>query len=256
MIFFDTHTHLFLKEFDTDRDQVVEQAVKNGVQYMLVPNVDSETTEPMLSLCRKYPQHCFPAIGLHPTSVKENFKEELEKTEDALSKEKYYAMGEIGLDLYWDKTFFKQQKIALKHQFDLALKYKLPVILHSRDSLNELISIVKEYKNTELTGVFHCYPGSYEQALQVIDLGYKIGIGGVVTFKNSGLPEILKKIPLEHIILETDSPYLAPVPYRGKRNESAYIRLIAEKLAEIYSKNIEEIGDKTTSNALELFKIK
>jgi len=253
MIFFDTHTHFFLKEFDTDRDQVINNAISSGVTYLLVPNIDSETIEPLLSLCAKYPDHCFPAVGLHPTAVKENFQEEMNPIEKALSSLTCKAIGEIGLDLYWDQTFYRQQIIALRYQFDLALKLNLPVILHSRESLDDLIRVVSEYKNTALTGVFHCFPGNYDQAKKVIDLGYKIGVGGVVTFKNSNLADVIKKISLEDVLLETDSPYLAPVPYRGKRNESAYIKIVAEKIAEISGNKVEDIAMITTKNALKLF---
>jgi TatD DNase family protein len=253
MIFFDTHTHFFLKEFDADRDQVVNKAIDSGVKYMLVPNVDSQTIEPLLSLCSKYPGNCFPAMGLHPTSVRENFQDELNAVERNLSIQSIKAIGEIGLDLYWDKSFFKQQITVLKYQFEWAIKLKFPVILHSRESLDELIQIVSGYKHTELRGVFHCFPGNYDQAKKVIDLGYKIGIGGVVTFKNSNLAEVVKKVSMDDMILETDSPYLAPVPYRGKRNESSHIILVAEKISEITSNTVEEIAMITTKNALNLF---
>lgn len=256
MILTDTHAHLYLKEFSHDRQKVITTAIEKNVRYILLPNIDSSTIGGMLNLCDMFPKNCFPMIGLHPTSVKSDFKDELKTVEQWLEKRKFYAIGEIGIDLYWDKSFAKEQEIAFRHQINLAKKNNLPIVIHSRYSFIEIHKIVKDLNTSELTGVFHCFTGSLEEANKIIDLGFMLGIGGVLTFKNSGLDKIVEKIDLKHIILETDSPYLTPVPFRGKRNESAYISYIAEKLAEIKNISIKEVAEITTKNAMDLFKIR
>lgn len=255
MVLIDTHTHLYLEEFKDDRSQVVSNAINKGIKYMMLPNIDSSSVSGMLDLCNAFPQNCFPMMGLHPTSVKENYEDELNLVDEWLKKKKFYGIGETGIDLYWDKTFFNEQKIAFRHQVELAKKYKLPIVIHSRNSFDEIYSILKETFSPELTGVFHCFTGNLEQANEIIELGFKLGIGGVVTFKNSGLDKVVSKIDIEHLILETDSPYLTPVPYRGKRNESAYTYYIAQKIAEIKKRPVEEIAEITTNNAKRLFKL-
>ena len=252
----DTHTHLFAQQFDEDRSKVVQRALEKGVQQMLLPNIDSSSIQPMLNLCQEFPNNCFPMIGLHPCDVKENYLDELVIIEEWLHKEKFVAVGEIGIDLYWDQSTVSIQEDAFRKQVRLAKKYQLPIAIHVRDSFDEGFAIVDELNDDNLSGVFHCFTGREAQANHIINyVGYKLGIGGVVTFKNSGLDKTLSTIPIEHLILETDSPYLAPTPYRGKRNESSYVVLIAEKLAETYGKSVEEIAAITTNNAKELFKI-
>ena len=252
----DTHTHLFAQQFDEDRSEVVHKALEKGVQQMLLPNIDSSSIQPMLNLCREFPNNCFPMMGLHPCDVKDNYLEELVIIEEWLQKKKFVAVGEIGIDLYWDKSTLSIQQDAFRKQVRLAKKYKLPIAIHVRDSFDEVFTIIDEMNDDDLSGVFHCFTGNETEANHIINYGgFKLGIGGVVTFKNSGLDKTLRTIPIEHLILETDSPYLAPEPYRGKRNESSYVVLVAEKLAEIYGKSVEEIADITTQNTNELFKI-
>lgn len=255
MILIDTHTHLYSDKFDSDRDEVISRAINQGVKRFLLPNIDLESIEPMHQLCNQYPDNCFPMMGLHPTSVKQNYKEVLSQVKSQLEKNKYIAIGEIGIDLYWDKTYANEQKIVLLEQFQWAIDYDLPVVIHSRESLKEIISVIKEFNNPNLHGVFHCFTGSKQQAESIIDLGFMLGIGGVLTFKNSGLSQELTDIDLKHIILETDSPYLTPSPHRGKRNESAYVMLVAQKLAETKNISIEQIAQITSDNAMKLFQI-
>lgn len=254
MILTDTHTHLYLEHFDEDRDQVIENAINRGVKYMLIPNIDSQSVEGMLSLCNDHPENCFPMIGLHPTDVKDNYKEELNTLESWLDKRKFVAIGEIGIDLFWDKSFLKEQQISFRHQIDLAKKHDLPIVIHSRDSMKEIFEVLDDVHTSDLKGVFHCFSGDIADAKKAIEMGYFLGIGGVVTFKNSNLKDIVKEIDLKHILLETDAPFLTPSPYRGKRNESAYIYNIAEKIAEIKEISIEEVAEITTQNAKQLFK--
>lgn len=252
----DTHTHLFAQQFDEDRFEVVQRALEKGVRQMLLPNIDTNSILPMLDLCAEFPENCFPMIGLHPCDIKENYIEELTFFEEWLQKEKFVAVGEIGIDLYWDKSTLSIQEDAFRRQVELAKKYKLPVAIHVRNSFDEVLSIIDGLNDDNLSGVFHCFTGDEAQANHIINYGgFKLGIGGVVTFKNSGLDKTLRTISIEHLILETDSPYLAPTPYRGKRNESSYVVIIAKKLAEIYGKSLEEIASITTQNAKELFKI-
>lgn len=253
MNYIDTHTHLYDEQFDDDRAATIQKAIDNGVNKMYLPNCDSTTINSMMQLAKDYPTNCFPMMGLHPCYVKENYQEELAIVADYLSKEKFYAVGEIGLDYYWDTTFKEQQIEAFSLQIDWALKYDLPIVIHSRESLQDCIDIVKSKQDGKLKGIFHCFGGSKYEAEQIIDLGFYLGIGGVVTFKNSKLPEVLKNVDLKHLVLETDAPYLSPTPYRGKRNESSYIPLIAEKLADIHETDISNVAMITTENALAIF---
>lgn len=255
MVFIDTHTHLFLPEFDNDRKQVIENAILHKVDKMLLPNVDITTVSKLFEVCRLYPQNCFPMIGLHPTSVKENYSADIQIIESILKKEKVIAIGEIGIDLYWDKSFLKQQQEAFIYQINLAKKYELPIVIHARESFSEIFDILKLQMDNKLKGVFHAFTGNFKQAEQIINWGFKLGIGGIVTFKNSGLDKIVEQVDLNHIVLETDSPYLPPVPFRGKRNESAYLVKIAEKIAQIKNCSIEEVAERTTINAKTLFNL-
>ena len=257
MNFIDTHTHLFASEFKDDIDIVVKNAINSGVSKMLLPNIDSSTTNSMIQLCNKYPKHCFPMVGLHPCSVKkDNIEKEILHVEEMLNKNKFIAVGEIGLDLYWDKSTLSYQKVAFESQIKLAKKYQLPIVIHVRDSFNEAIEIVEKLNNENLSGVFHCFTGNIQEAERIINLqNFYLGIGGVVTFKNGGINKIINQISLDNIILETDSPYLTPTPFRGKRNESKYLVNIAQKMSEIYEIDINEIANKTSSNAINLFKI-
>jgi len=253
-MFIDTHTHLFLKEFSDDIDKVIETAVSNDVEEFYLPNIDSSTYHSMMALVEKYPERCFPLIGLHPCSVKDDFKGELNFINEKLSENTFYGIGEIGIDLYWDKSSLGQQIEAFSCQIELAKKNKLPVIIHCRESFDEVFDVVSNQNDESLFGIFHCFTGTIEQAQDVISLGgFKMGIGGVLTFKNGGLDHTVKEIGLEHLVLETDSPYLTPAPFRGKRNESSYIKIIAERLAEIKEKTLEEIGAITSKNAHNIF---
>lgn len=255
MFLTDTHTHLYASEFDTDRKQVVESAIASGVKKFFLPNIDSSSVEGMIALCNQFPENCFPMMGLHPTSVKENYEEELQKLKLFFSKRKMYAVGEIGIDLYWDKTFFAQQQQAFETQIKWANEFSLPIVIHSRNSFNEIVEVLQKNKKENPHGIFHCFSGSKEQAEKAISLGFKLGIGGVLTYKNSGLGQAIADIEMKHLVLETDSPYLTPVPYRGKRNESGYITLVAQKLAEIKNISIEEVAEITNANAVEVFGI-
>lgn len=255
MIITDTHTHLYSEAFDGDRKEMMQRALDAGVQRFFIPAIDSTYTQSMLDLEKEYPENVFLMMGLHPTHVKENYKEELAQVEEWLSKRKFYAVGEIGIDLYWDKTFLKQQQDAFVYQIRLAKKHGLPIVIHCRESFDEIFEILEQEKGDGLFGIFHCFTGTLEQAHQAISYGMKLGIGGVATFKNGKIDQFLDQIDLEHIVLETDSPYLAPVPYRGKRNESAYISKVLEKLSDIYGKSIEEIASVTTENSNKVFDI-
>jgi len=255
MIFTDTHTHLYSEEFAADRDLMIEKALAAGVQRFFVPSIDSSYTQQMYSLEEQYPSNIFLMMGLHPTYVKENYLEELAHVEAQLAKRQFTAVGEIGIDLFWDKTRLKEQQHAFKHQIQLAKKYKLPINIHCRDAFDEVFAVLESEKGEELYGIFHCFTGDFEQAQRAISYNMKLGIGGVITFKNGKIDQFLKDIDLKHIVLETDSPYLAPVPYRGKRNESAYIPVIAEKLAGIYGLTVNEIAAVTTQNSREVYGI-
>ena len=254
MIFTDTHTHLYLDEFDQDRREVIEKATGAGVRYMMLPNIDSTSISTMLALADEFPANCFPMMGLHPTSVKENFREELAIVENQLQNRRFYGIGECGIDLYWDKTFAKEQEFVFRHHIELALSFNLPLIVHIRESFNEVIRILKDANKPELRGIFHCFSGSPEQAKQATGLGFSLGLGGVITFKNNRMQETLKHVDMKHLVLETDAPFLAPMPYRGKRNDPSYIPIIAEKVAEIKGISPEEVARNTTENARKLFR--
>jgi TatD DNase family protein len=251
----DTHTHLYSNEFDEDRDEMIQRAIDAGVSRFFIPAIDSAYTQSMYDLEKAYPNNVFLMMGLHPTHVKENYLEELQHVEEELAKRKFVAIGEIGIDLYWDKTHLEEQKTAFRKQIQLAKHYKLPIVIHCREAFDEIFEILEEEKSADLFGVFHCFSGTYEQALQAISYNMKLGIGGVVTFKNGKIDQFLNQIDLKNIVLETDSPYLAPVPYRGKRNESSYLINVVGKLAEIYNLPKEEIALVTTENSVAIFGI-
>jgi TatD DNase family protein len=251
----DTHTHLYLKEFSADINEVIECAEKEGVNKFFLPAIDSSETTAMFELEKKFPGKCFAMAGLHPCSVKENYQQELSKTEKLLSERKFAAIGETGLDFYWDSTFAKEQYESLQIQVKWALRYNLPLVLHTRNAMQETIDVVKTYNGVGLKGIFHCFSGTLKNAKDIIEIDFYLGIGGVITYKNSGLAEIIKDIDLRYIVLETDAPYLAPVPYRGKRNESSYLKYIVEKIASIKNISIEEVADQTSKNAAEVFSI-
>ncbi len=252
--FIDTHTHLFAEEFDEDRELAVVRAVEAGVTRLFMPNIDDTTVELMLDLCNRH-ENCYPMIGFHPTSVDSGWSSRLAKVEKWLhSSQQFYGIGEVGMDLYWDKTYRIEQMKVLDRQVEWALEYALPLIIHCREAYPELLEVLAPYKNTALKGIFHSFTGTEHDALRLMEYSrFKFGVNGVVTFKKSTLPEVLKQIPLDRIVLETDSPYLAPVPYRGKRNESAYLVKTAEKLSEVYQVTLDEISRKTTQNALQIF---
>jgi len=251
----DTHTHLFSSQFDEDRHQVVQNAIDKGVSKMLLPNINSQTIDAMHQLCADFPTHCFPMMGLHPCDVKEDYLEELQIVKSHLEKGHYVAVGEIGIDLYWDKSTLDIQKEAFRQQLIWAKEYNLPVAIHIRESFDEVFEVIEDVNDDKLRGVFHCFTGTEVQAKKAIELGFLLGIGGVATFKNSGLDKTLKSLDLKHLILETDSPYLAPTPHRGQRNESSFLPLMAQKLAEIYDIDIEEVARVTNQNANTLFKL-
>jgi TatD DNase family protein len=253
MIITDTHTHLYSEAFDEDRDAMMQRALDAGVHRFFIPAIDSTYTQTMLDLESNYPKNVFLMMGLHPTHVKENYKEELALVEEWLAKRKFYAVGEIGIDLYWDKTFLIQQQEAFVYQIRLAKKYQLPIVIHCRESFDEIFEILEQEKGDDLFGIFHCFTGTLEQAHKALSYNMKLGIGGVATFKNGKIDQFLNQIDLKHIVLETDSPYLAPVPYRGKRNESAYVIQVLEKLSVIYGRPVEEIAEITTQNSVEVF---
>jgi TatD DNase family protein len=251
----DTHTHLYSEAFDADRNEVMERAINNNVKRFFIPAIDSTYTQAMFRLEADFPEHVFLMMGLHPTSVKGNYKEELKHVEALLEQRKFYAVGEIGIDLYWDTSTLEIQKKAFKHQIQLAKKYKLPIVIHCRESFDEIFEVLEEEKSDDLSGIFHCFTGTLEQAQRAISYHMKLGIGGVVTFKNGGIDKFINQIDLKHIVLETDSPYLAPKPYRGKRNESSYIKMVLEKLSELYGMPQEIIAEITTENSKDVFKI-
>jgi len=249
----DTHTHLYSEEFSEDRDEMIQRALSVGVKRFFIPAIDSSYVPAMYDLEAKYPENMFLMCGLHPTSTKANYKEELALVEKQLEERKFVAIGEIGIDLYWDKTFLSEQQDSFRAQIQLAKRYKLPIVIHCRDAFDEVFEVLEEQKSEALFGIFHCFTGSFEQAQQAISLNFKLGIGGVVTFKNGKIDQYVNQIDLKHIVLETDSPYLAPVPYRGKRNESGYVLNVAQKLAELYGKSVEEIAEITTKNSKDVF---
>jgi len=249
----DTHTHLNVKEFSGDIAEVIYRAENEGVQKFYLPAIDSSEIGAMISLEKQFPGKCMAMAGLHPCSVKENFREELAIVEKLLSERKFAAIGETGLDFYWDKTFIKEQYESLHIQAVWALQYKVPLVLHTREAMQETIDIISSYKGKGLAGIFHCFSGTLKNAKDIIDLGFLLGIGGVVTYKNSGLAEIVKEIGLESIVLETDAPYLTPVPFRGKRNESSYLKYVAQKIADVKNISVDEVAERTTENAERIF---
>ncbi|MES2574600.1 MAG: TatD family hydrolase [Bacteroidota bacterium] len=251
----DTHTHLYSSEFDEDRNEMIQRAIDAGVSRFFIPAIDSNYTQSMYELEKVYPDNIFLMMGLHPTHVKDNYLEELQHVEEEMAKRKFFAVGEIGMDLYWDKTHLPQQQDAFRQQIQLAKNYKLPIVIHCREAFDEIFEILEEEKSPDLFGIFHCFSGTYEQALQAISYNMKLGIGGVVTFKNGKIDQFLNQIELQHIVLETDSPYLAPVPFRGKRNESSYLINVVAKLSEIYNLPQEEIARITTENSKVIFGI-
>lgn len=255
MIITDTHTHLYSQAFDEDRDDMMQRALKANIERFFIPAIDSTHTQAMLQLEKAYPKHVFLMMGLHPTSVKDNYKEELRHVEEMLASRQFYAVGEIGIDLYWDTSTLAIQQEAFKHQIQLAKKYKLPIVIHCREAFDEIFDVLEGEKDDDLFGIFHCFTGTFEQAQKAISYNMKLGIGGVVTFKNGGIDQFLNKIDLKHIVLETDSPYLAPKPFRGKRNESSYITKVVEKLSELYGLPEEKIAEITTENSKAVFSI-
>lgn len=255
MLLIDTHTHLFTKHFDNDLDVVMQRAQDTGVGLMLLPDIDSESTERMKSVCKRFPDLVKPMMGIHPCSVTEDYESQLATVKGELDKGGFVAVGEIGLDLYWDKESLQFQVAAFEQQMEWAKKLKLPVAVHCRDAYEEVIASIAKVQDGTLTGVLHCFTGNLEQANALLDLGFYLGIGGVVTFKNSGVAETVAELPMDRLVLETDSPYLAPVPFRGKRNESSYVKFVAEKIAEVKGLSVEEIAEITTKNAMELFQL-
>lgn len=255
MIITDTHTHLYSEAFNEDRQTMINRAIENNVKRFFVPSIDSTYTQAMFQLEKDFPEHVFLMAGLHPTSVKDNYLEELDHVENVLAKHKFYAIGEIGIDLYWDTSTLDIQKKAFKHQIRLARQYKLPIVIHCRDAFEEIFKVLEEEQSEELFGIFHCFTGTLEQAHRAMSYNMKLGIGGVVTFKNGDIDKFMDQIDLKHIVLETDSPYLAPKPYRGKRNESSYIIKVLEKLSELYGISQERIAEITTQNSKDIFKI-
>ncbi|MFK7931960.1 MAG: TatD family hydrolase [Saprospiraceae bacterium] len=251
----DTHTHLYVPQFDDDRTEVMERAIAAGIEQFFLPNIDSDSITAMLELEKQYPQRCFAMMGLHPCSVKENYEAELAIVKEWLDRRAFVAVGEIGLDLYWDKTFFEQQKAAFKIQLNWAKELDIPIVIHSRESTQEVLEILRAEQDERLRGIFHCFGGSVAEANAITELGFYLGIGGVATFKKSGLDKTLEQVDLQHIVLETDSPYLAPTPYRGKRNESSYVRLVAEKVAAIKQVPFTEVAKKTSENAQSIFQM-
>jgi len=253
----DTHTHLYLDQFDDDRTEVVEKAIQNGIDKLLLPNIDLESITGMNALVKQYPNNCFAMMGLHPCSVNADYKSVLTQMKTVLdTNSNYIAIGEIGMDLYWDKTYINEQADALKIQIEWAKEMKLPIVIHVRDAFDEIFEVIDALNDDDLTGVFHCFTGNLDQANHILNYGgFKLGLGGVLTFKNSGLDKIVSQIDMQHLVLETDSPYLAPTPHRGKRNESSYVNLVAQKLADIKNLSIQKIDEITTQNANAVFNL-
>jgi len=251
----DTHTHLYSEAFAEDRDLMMQRALDEGIHRFFIPAIDSEYTDAMYELERKHPEHIFLMMGLHPTSVKDNYKEELAHVEEQFKRRNFYAVGEIGIDLFWDTSTLEIQKKAFKVQIQLAKKYKLPIIIHCRDAFEEVFEVLESEKGDDLFGIFHCFTGTLEQAQQAISYNMKLGIGGVITFKNGKIDQFLNKIDIKHIVLETDAPYLAPAPHRGKRNESSYMSLVCKKVAEVYEISETEVAGITTKNSINVFGI-
>ena len=254
-LFIDTHAHLFLEDFDDDREEVINRAVENGVGKILLPNIDSQSIPKLNTVSGLYPGICHPMMGLHPTSVKANYKEELSVIESELKKGGYVGVGETGIDLYWDKSWLPEQEESFRLQIELAIHFHLPLVIHARESFREIIRILEDYSSRGARGVFHAFTGDIEIARSVIGMGFFIGIGGILTYKKSDLPLVVKEMPLECILLETDSPYLPPVPYRGKRNESSFIPVIAQYIQQLKGISLEKVAQITTRNALQLFQL-
>lgn len=255
MILTDTHTHLYSEAFDEDRGAMITRAIDVGVQRFFVPAIDSTYAKGMYDLEKTHPNHVFLMMGLHPTHVKENYLDELNFVEEQFKKRSFYAVGEIGIDLYWDKSFIKQQQEAFVHQIRLAKKYELPIVIHCREAFDEIFEILEQENDEQLFGIFHCFTGTLAQAQKAIAYNMKLGIGGVVTFKNGKIDQFLNQIDLKHIVLETDSPYLAPKPFRGKRNESAYLLNVLNKVSELYRMDVKEVAEITTNNSKSIFGI-
>ncbi len=256
MILTDTHTHLYSKEFDDDRTMLIEKAIQSGVSRLFIPNVDSESIPGLFQVVKQFPENCFPMIGLHPCSVNARYQQELQVMDYWLTKRSFVAIGEIGIDLYWDKTYMTQQLDAFRMQIQLAQKHHLPYIIHCRNAFSEVMQVIRQHHTFCSRAIFHCFSGSPSQAQEVVEAGnFKLGIGGVVTFKNSGLEKVVEAIDLKHLVLETDAPYLAPMPHRGKRNEPNYLLLIAQKVAEIKNVSVEEVAAVTTKNSIDVFGI-
>jgi TatD DNase family protein len=253
MVLTDTHTHLYYETDETKRAALVDRCKKNDVERLFLPNVDADSVSKVLALTNAFPGMCYPMLGLHPCSVKDGWENELEIIKQALHQHKIYAVGEIGIDLYWDKTTLPEQIAAFKMQIAWAKELKLPIVIHCRDAFNEVFEVLQQEQDENLRGIFHCFTGNMEQAQKVISLGFYLGIGGVLTYKNSGLDKVVAQIDLQHIVLETDSPYLTPVPYRGKPNESSYLIYVAEKIAELHQVSIETVADATTQNSKRIF---
>lgn len=251
----DTHAHLYAKEFEEDREEMLQRAVDTGIERIYLPNIDNSSIEGMLALEKAYPNICFPMMGLHPCYVKDDYKEQLAIVRSWLDKRDFVAIGEIGIDLYWDKTTLEQQKDAFRTQISWAKEFNRPIVIHARESLDIIIDIIREEKTDRLNGIFHCFTGTIEQANAIIELGFYMGIGGVLTFKKAGLDKVVKDIPLSSLVLETDAPYLSPTPRRGKRNESAYVQYVAKKLAIIKDEKLETIETITTQNAKNVFSL-
>ncbi len=253
MQFIDTHAHIYSKKYDSDRDEVIERSKANGIERIYMPNVDVDSIDAMLEAEQRYPEMCIPMMGLHPCDVDKDFEKQLYVMEDWLSKRPFVAIGEIGTDLYWDKGSFDIQREALKIQVEWAKQKQLPIVLHCRESIDETIAIIGEMNDEHLTGIFHCFTGSVEQAREIIEMGFMLGIGGVSTFKNGGLDMVLPEIGLDHLVLETDGPYLAPVPHRGKRNSPEYIPTIAERVGDLTASTVEKVSEITITNANKVF---
>ncbi len=252
----DTHSHMYLPQFDEDRAEAMQRAKDKNVAAVLLPNIDMTSVEPMNRMCADFPGFCFPMAGLHPTNVKDDYKLQLTNVEKQLRRNDIVGIGETGIDLYWDKTALQEQVVAFEHQLKLATERNLPVVIHARDSLQQIFEVLENFTGELPTGVFHCFLGNLEAAKRVIGFGMYLGIGGVVTFKNSGIDEVVKNIPLASLVVETDSPYLAPMPFRGKRNESSHLHLVVERIAQMRGISFDEVAKKTTENALRLFPIK
>ena len=256
MVLTDTHTHLYSDAFDDDRDEIMQRAFQQNIKRFFIPAIDSETTQAMYDLEKSYPENIFLMMGLHPTSVQpKTYLQELEHVENHLKNRRFYAVGEIGIDLYWDKSTLGIQQEAFHQQIEWAKQYKLPIVIHCREAFDEVFEVLEQHKGEDLYGIFHCFTGTYEQAQQAIGYNMLLGIGGVVTFKNGKIDQYMSQIDLKHLVLETDSPYLTPKPFRGKRNESAHVKLVAEKLAEIYELTLEDIAKITTENSKRVFRI-